>query len=54
MVGFDIIGAARLDFIGWQIKAATVASTNEGTQIDFWLGGDCFNPERFSISTDSQ
>jgi hypothetical protein len=54
MVGFDMIGAARLDFIGWQIKAATVDSTNEGTQIDFWLGGERFNPDKFSISTDSQ
>lgn len=53
MVGFDMIGAARLDFIGWQIKAATVASTNEGTQIDFWLGGDRFDPDRFSISSDA-
>lgn len=49
MVGFDMIGAARLDLVGWQIKAAKVTRTDEGTQIDFWLGGDRFDADRFSI-----
>lgn len=53
MAGFDMIGAARLDLIGWQIKAATVDRTNEGTRIDVWLGGKRFDPDRFSITEDS-
>jgi hypothetical protein len=54
MVGFDMIGAVRLDLIGWQIKAATVSSTAEGTRLDFWLGGDRFNPEKFSITPEDE
>ena len=50
MAGFDMLGAARLDLVGWQIKAATVGRTNSGTQIDLWMGGDRFDPEKFSIS----
>ncbi|MFW5686480.1 MAG: hypothetical protein ACOC0O_07500 [Spirochaetota bacterium] len=49
MAGFDMLGSARLDLIGWQIKAATVSTTDSGTRIDLWLGGDRFNPEDFSI-----
>ena len=52
MAGSDMLGSARLNFIGWQIKGATVGRTDEGTQIDLWLGGKRFDPERFSI-TDS-
>lgn len=50
MAGFDMLGSARLDLIGWQIKAATVDRTNSGTRIDLWLGGDRFDPEKFSIT----
>jgi hypothetical protein len=52
MAGFDMIGAARLDLIGWQIKAATVDRQDRGTRIDLWLGGDRFDPDKFSISED--
>lgn len=52
MAGSDMLGSARLNLIGWQIKGATVGRTDEGTQIDLWLGGKRFDPERFSI-TDS-
>ncbi|MFP4356784.1 MAG: hypothetical protein ACLFUJ_16870 [Phycisphaerae bacterium] len=50
LAGFDALGAARLDLIGWQIKAATVDRTNEGTKIDIWMGGDRFDPDAFSLS----
>jgi len=49
MAGYDMLGAARLDLIGWQIKAATVRDSGSGTQIDLWLGGDRFDPEKFSL-----
>ena len=50
MAGFDMLGSARLNLIGWQIKESTVGRTNNGTQIDLWMGGDRFNPDQFSIS----
>jgi hypothetical protein len=50
MAGFNMLGRARLDLVGWQIKAATVGRTDSGTQIDLWMGGDRFNPNKFSLS----
>lgn len=50
MAGYDMLGAARLDLIGWQIKGATVGKTSNGTQIDLWMGGDRFDPDQFSLS----
>jgi hypothetical protein len=49
MGGSDILGSARLDLIGWQIKHADVARTAEGTKIDLWLGSDRFDPSRFNM-----
>ena len=49
MAGYDMLGAARLDLVGWQIKAATVSDNGSGTQIDLWMGGDRFDPEQFSL-----
>lgn len=51
MAGYDSLGEARLNLIGWQVKGATVGSTDSGTKIDIWLGGDRFDPEPFSIQT---
>ncbi len=50
MAGYDSLGSARLNLIGWQVKGADVTSTSNGTKIDLWLGGDRFDPESFSIS----
>ncbi len=50
LAGFDVLGSARLDLIGWQIKAATVGHTDSGTKIDLWMGGDRFNPDKFTLS----
>jgi len=49
MAGYDSLGAARLNLVGWQIKAATVSDTGSGTQIDLWLGGERFDPEQFTL-----
>lgn len=53
MAGSDMLGAARLQLIGWQVKHADVTATQSGTKIDLWLGGDRFNPDSFSIPTTS-
>jgi hypothetical protein len=49
MAGSDLIGTARLNLIGWQVKHADVERTAEGTKIDLWLGSDRFDSSRFSI-----
>lgn len=54
MAGHDSLGAARLNLIGWQLKGADVRSTDSGTRIDLWLGGDRFNPESFSITDEHE
>ncbi len=52
MAGFDFLGSARLDLVGWQVKEATVGKHDKGTRIDLWLGGERFDPDRFSIKSD--
>jgi len=54
MAGYDSLGAARLNLIGWQLKGADVKTTDSGTRIDLWLGGDRFNPESFSITDEHE
>jgi hypothetical protein len=49
MAGQDLLGEARLNLIGWQVKHADVSVTDSGTRIDLWLGGEGFDPTRFSI-----
>jgi len=49
MGGSDLLGTARLNLIGWQVKHADVARTEEGTKIDLWLGSDRFDSSHFSI-----
>lgn len=49
MAGSDLIGAARLNLIGWQVKHADVTRTAEGTKIDLWLGSDRFDRKRFNM-----
>ncbi len=49
MAGSDLVGAARLNLIGWQVKHADVDRTAEGTKIDLWLGGDRFDSKRFNL-----
>lgn len=49
MAGSDLLGGARLDLLGWQIKRADVSRIHEGTKIDLWLGSDRFDSSQFSI-----
>ncbi len=49
MGGSDLLGAARLNLIGWQIKHADVSRSEEGTKIDIWMGGKRFDSRDFSV-----
>jgi hypothetical protein len=49
MAGSDLLGTARLNLIGWQVKRADVTRTESGTKIDLWLGSDRFDSTKFSI-----
>jgi len=49
MAGYDSLGAARLDLIGWHVKGADVSDMDGSTRIDLWLGGEGFNPESFNL-----
>lgn len=49
MAGHDMLGSARLNLIGWQVKHGDVSSTDSGTKIDLWLGGKRFDPSSFTI-----
>lgn len=49
MAGLDMLGSARLNLIGWQVKHGDVGRTDNGTKIDLWLGGKRFDPKSFSI-----
>ena len=49
MGGSDLLGSARLNLIGWQIKCAAVSRTGSGTKIDLWLGGDRFDSSYFTM-----
>lgn len=49
MTGHDLLGSARLDMLGWQVKQATVSKTAEGVKIDLWLGSDRFDPTNFNL-----
>ena len=52
MAGADLLGNARLDLVGWQVKGGQVKSREGGTQIDLWLGGDKFDASKFNIPGD--
>lgn len=49
MAGQNMMGSARLDLVGWQVKTGSVVRTTEGIKIDLWLGGDRFDPNKFNI-----
>jgi hypothetical protein len=49
MAGNDLVGAARLNLIGWQVKKADVERIDKGTKIDLWLGSERFDSSRFSV-----
>lgn len=49
MAGTDLVGAARLNLIGWQVKHADVLKHDSGTKIDLWLGSDRFDSRHFNM-----
>lgn len=49
MAGHDLLGTARLNLIGWQVKHSDVSRIDGGTKIDLWLGGERFDPSYFSL-----
>ncbi len=49
MTGRDLLGASRLNLLGWQVKHTDVSRTDSGIKIDFWLGGDRFDTRQFNI-----
>ena len=49
MAGSDLIGSARLNLIGWQVKHGDVTRTADGTKIDLWLGSNRFDSARFNV-----
>jgi len=54
MLGRDLLGNARLELIGYQIKGARVDKIAEGgIMINFWVGSDNFNPAIFTIDEKS-
>lgn len=54
MAGYDSLGAARLNIVGWRLKGADVKATESGTKIDIWLGGERFERDRFSITDEHE
>lgn len=49
MAGSDLLGSARLNLVGWQIKHADVEQIAEGgVRLNLWLGGQGFESEKFS------
>ena len=49
MTGQDLLGSARLNLLGWQLKHSDVTRTGSGIKIDLWLGGDRFDSRKFTI-----
>lgn len=49
MAGVDMLGSARLNLVGWQVKHGEIKKREGGTRIDLWLGDDQFDPTKFSI-----
>ncbi|MEN8209405.1 MAG: hypothetical protein ABFR50_09140, partial [Candidatus Fermentibacteria bacterium] len=54
MTGHDMLGASRLNLLGWQVKHCDVSRTRNGIKIDIWLGGDRFESDQFTISQKHQ
>ncbi|QEN07997.1 hypothetical protein EXM22_08375 [Oceanispirochaeta crateris] len=52
MTGHDMLGSARLDLLGWQVKHSDVVQTDSGIKIDLWFGGDRFQSHQFTIPVD--
>ena len=50
MAGHDLLGSARLNLVGWQIKHADIIRTPEGgAMLNLWIGGEYFDGSKFNI-----
>ncbi|MDA3957529.1 hypothetical protein [Oceanispirochaeta sp.] len=49
MTGHDMLGSARLDLLGWQVKHCDVVQSDSGIKIDLWFGGEDFQSDQFTI-----
>lgn len=55
MVGHDLLGSARLELIGFQVKGVKVEKTPEGgVMINLWVGSEDFDPGLFTINEKAQ
>jgi hypothetical protein len=52
MTGQDLLGRARLNLVGWQIKHADVMKTPEGgIMLNMWIGGEGFEYKKFTLDS---
>lgn len=52
MAGHDLLGSARLNLVGWQIKHADVMKTPEGgIMLNMWIGGEGFEYKKFTLDS---
>lgn len=49
MTGHDMLGHARLDLLGWQVKHSDITRVTGGIRMDMWLGGKRFESDSFNI-----
>lgn len=49
MGGSDLLGTARLNLIGWQVKHSEVSRTDKGTKVDLWIGSNQFDSSGFNL-----
>jgi len=55
MAGHDLLGSARLNLVGWQIKHADVMKTPDGgVMLNLWVGGEDFEYAKFNIDTSGE
>ncbi|HPC38244.1 MAG TPA: hypothetical protein PLF21_02920 [Exilispira sp.] len=49
LAGNNLLGEARLDLIGWQVKYIDLNETRDGLKIDIWVGSEDFDKDKFNI-----
>ncbi|MEJ5273168.1 MAG: hypothetical protein WH035_03485 [Spirochaetota bacterium] len=49
LAGNNLLGEARLDLIGWQVKYIDLSETRDGLKIDIWIGSEEFDKDKFNI-----
>jgi len=55
MIGRDLLGSARLELIGYQIKSVKIEKVAEGgVMINLWIGSEDFDPALFTINKDQK